>query len=98
VDGLIEIPINPIIAAVAMSGMILGTKEMRIILSDVKSKAINIVIIIRASKRLVKRLLTRYCVPFKNTTLVPVICTSNFSGGKIESIFGFNSSLILLIS
>src|SRR5271157_6287140 len=89
VDGLIGIPANPINAPVINWGIILGIKEIRIILQEVNKNASNMAITITASRILSHRLRIRKLVPFRKTTLVPVMITLYFAGLKMESTFGF---------
>ena len=59
VDGLIEIPAYPIMAAVSICGMRLGINEMTIILNDEKVRAINKAIMPNAKSNDEMRLLTK---------------------------------------
>src|SRR5664280_1663679 len=89
VEGLMGIPANPIRAAVISCGIRLGTSDIRIILQEVNKKASKIAITTTARSMLSQRFRIRKLVPFKKTTLVPVMVTVYFEGLKMESTFGF---------
>src|SRR5690554_8224190 len=72
VDGLTGIAKSPIIPAVTIKGIKLGTKEIITIRQERNKKAINRAIINTAMIKLVNRFLMRYCVPSAATTEVPV--------------------------
>ena len=82
------IPKYPIKAAVTIKGRMLGMSDTSTIRHERNMRAIINAMRRMANPRLEKRLLTKYSVPFKKTTDVPVSNTSYCSGLKMLSTLG----------
>ena len=76
VDAFMGIPVNPIIAAVKMSGMMLGVNDIITMRHDENITAIKSEIRKMARARLVNKFLSKYCVPLNAVILEPVTVTS----------------------
>jgi hypothetical protein len=73
--ALIGIPEKPIIAAVKMSGIMLGVSDMITIRHEENIMAIKTEISKMANPKLVNRFLSKYWVPLNEITLEPVTVT-----------------------
>ena len=73
VEGFIGIPKYPISAEVKIRGKRFGRRETKTIFKDLKRKDIRSATTIIAINKLIKRLFTKYVVPFAYITPVPVI-------------------------
>ena len=86
VDAFIGIPVNPIIAAVKISGIMFGVSDKTTILHEENMMAINVDISKIANPKLEKRFFNKYWFPLNAMILEPVTVTSYLSEVNIESI------------